>query len=80
MRRRLAAGPAPDLQVPGVEIGILLQRRETEENVFLISKREKRKPNIVYLKFGDRTILHNLRGCNRLVSRTYVLEHSFTLS
>jgi len=41
MRRRLAARPAPDLQQPGVEVRILLQRREATENVFLVSRREK---------------------------------------
>jgi hypothetical protein len=38
--RGLAALPAPDLHVPGVEIRILLQGREVEENGSL-SQREQ---------------------------------------
>ena len=42
MSRGLAAFPTPDLHVTGIEIRILLQRRDVEENVFLISRRAKR--------------------------------------
>ena len=42
MRRDLATSPAPDLQQASVEIRVLLQRRDVEENVSLISRRAKR--------------------------------------
>ena len=44
--RDLAAGPAPNLHVPGVEVRILLQCWLVEENVSLISWRARRNQNV----------------------------------
>ena len=40
MTRNLAAGPAPDLQQPGVEIGILFQGGEESKRVPSLSQEE----------------------------------------
>jgi len=49
MRRRLAAGPAPDLHVPGVEVRILLQGWRCRTECLSYVKESGAKPNLTLM-------------------------------